>query len=40
MTGAPVNAQEYVGTPGGRTREGTVKQGGNAIIVVLVPIVA
>ena len=29
MTGAPVKAQEYVGTPGGNDREVIVKQGGN-----------
>ncbi len=29
MTGAPVKAQEYVGTPGGNNREVIVKQGGN-----------
>jgi hypothetical protein len=32
VTGAPVIAQEYVGTPGGNNREVIVKQGGNTDI--------
>ncbi len=32
MTGAPVKAQEYVGTPGGNNREVIVKQGGNTVL--------
>ena len=33
MTGAPVKAQEYVGTPGGSFREESAKQGGNTDMI-------